>query len=245
MKKIFFLVVVLVVSFNTSAVEIKKIQWGTEMWKRYTDKDGSGIYTQVFTKVFESEGLELEVSYMPFARSLHLVKTGKLDFAGGTAKEQEANPDYIQARYPVAVSRFNVFFRKSTLQEWEPQKSLKDRKIVATPKVASSAGLDEKEVHVVTSRNQALKMVLNNRSEFYVDDEKVLETTLQENQKLFNPNDYRVETISTNGWYMRAPNTPRGKKVIEIYERGTKRLYDSGELQKIYERLNFSTPVLE
>lgn len=237
-----FLLMLMAFSSQATATEIKEVHWGTEMWEGFTDKDGSGIYTQIFTKIFNDAGLELKVAYMPFARTLHLVEIGKLDFAGGIPKEEKKDNTYIQAEYPVVISRFDAFFNKDSVEKWKGLESIKGRKIVATPTVSGHIGLKSDEVYVVDTRKQALQMVLSQRAEFYVDDAKVLETTLENNRDLIDMDLYRIENVTTKGWYMIAPNNERGRKIMQIYETGTERLHHSGELKKIYDRHGFLTP---
>ena len=225
--------------------EIKSVHWGTEVWKGYTDKDGSGIYTQIMGKIFTKAGIEINISYMPFARTLHLVKINKLDFAGGIPRDKTEVKDYIQAKYPIAVNRFVAFFHKETLGKWEGKKSLEGRVIVATPHQAEQAGLEERDVYVVDTREQALQMVLSKRAEFFLDNEKVLENIIKANQSAFDPSEYRTVSVGTSGYYMIAPNTKRGKAIMDIYEKGTLELYRSGELNALYSQLGFSIPQIE
>ncbi|OMH38307.1 ABC transporter substrate-binding protein [Motiliproteus sp. MSK22-1] len=232
-------------SISAYATEIEKISWGTEVWKGYTDKDGSGIYTQILERIFSNAGVEINISYMPFARTLHLVKINKLDFAGGIPRDKTKAKDYIQAKYPIAVNRFVAFFHKETLDKWQGKASLEGRVIVATPHQAEQAGLEEEDVYVVETREQALQMVLNKRAAFFLDNEKVLENIIKENQSAFDPDDYRTEDVGTSGYYMIAPNTERGQAIMDIYEKGTLGLYKSGELNALYSQRGFSTPRIE
>ena len=61
MRKILYISFIFIsVPFSISAVEIENVYWGTAEWEGYTDKDGSGIYTQIFKKIFTMMGVEDE-----------------------------------------------------------------------------------------------------------------------------------------------------------------------------------------
>lgn len=232
---------------TSSADDIKEIHWGTQEWKGFTDKDGSGVYTQLFNKVFDSAGVKLKTSYMPFGRTLHLIKIGKLDFAGGVNKGLEAPKDYIIAEYPAAVFNYYAFFKKSNFPvEWEGIKTISDKKLVATPGVCTvAAGFNEKNVYVVDSRNQAIQMVLKNRADCYIDVEKLMKKFTKEHAADYDSNEFSIKMFKTSEAYMITPKTERGEKILEIYNEATRKLAQSGELKKIYDKFEMSTPVFE
>jgi len=223
--------------------EIQKVYWATEVWEGYTDEHG--VYTQLMNKIFTSEGITLDMKIYPFKRALRLVVIGEADIAGGIPKDTQPNSDYIQAKYPIAVSRFNAFYHKDNIKKWNNIDSIKNKRIISTPHVGSNVGLKESEYHVVADRKQALKLVLNKRFEVYIDDEKVLNTTLNKFQELFNRSDYKVSPLFISRWYLITTNTVRGRKIMDIFEAGMLKLAKSGELKELYESHGFYVPEVE
>lgn len=241
-KIILFLIFLVTLPCNVFADEIQEVHWGTEVWKGYTDTDGSGLYTQVLKKIFDHEDIELKTSFMPFERTLLLTRKGQLDFSGGIPKDKNENPEYIQAKYPILFTRFNVFFRTESVGTWNGLESLKGKKIVCTPTIGDQVGLQENEYSVLPSRKQMIQLVIKKRYDFYLDVENIMSTVLDQNISFLADKNYRVENIVSKGWYMIAPNSERGRSIMEIYNKGIIRLYKSGELKAIYDGYSLPFP---
>ncbi|MDC7224560.1 MAG: transporter substrate-binding domain-containing protein [Spirochaetales bacterium] len=223
--------------------ELEKVRWGTEVWKGFTDKDGSGLYTRVLRRIFEEgEGWELEIFYYPFSRSLYLTEKGELDMAGGIPQNSELGRNCLQAQIPIVVSRFSAFYRKNNIENIEGVSSLRGKNIVCTLSVGEMIGLEPEEYYVVNTREQAINLVLIGRYDIYIDDEKVLHDTIEEYQSRFDREDYSTGTIATEGWYMIFPDNERGRRIRDMFDEGMRRLDRSGELETLYRSLGFIPP---
>lgn len=242
MKYIFWLFITCLISPIACTEEIQEIRWGTEVWEGYTDKDGSGIFTKVLKRIFESQGIKLSVTNYPLKRALHLTRSGKLDLAGGIPKDVEYSTQHIQAKYPIAVTRISAFYHKDTIQDWNGLTSINGKKIVSTHIVGGMIGLKSNEYLEVATRKQTLSLVLRKRFDLYIDDEKLLFSTVNNNKEKFNLNDYKIETVLSEGWYLISTNNERGRKIIDLFNKGMEELKESGELNTLYNDAGFSTP---
>ncbi|MDC7220790.1 MAG: transporter substrate-binding domain-containing protein [Spirochaetales bacterium] len=243
-KRLFSLLFLFHIPLILFASDIKVVRWGTEIWKGFTDEDGSGLYTQVLTRIFDLEEIELETHIYPFSRALHLTENGELDLAGGIPKNSKLGENCLQARYPIVVSRFSAFYNKKNTGPLRDVDSLRDKKIICTLSVGEMIGLKEDEYEVVTTRDQAINLVLIGRYDVYIDDEKVLQTTMETYEHQFNRNEYASPVVATKGWYMIATDSRRGREILDIFDRGMETLIKTGELITLYESLGFIPPAV-
>lgn len=239
------LILLLVIPIAYSSEEIKEIRWGTEVWKGYTDEDGSGIFTKVLKRIFESQGIKLSKRIYPIKRAIHLTRNGQLDLAGGIPKDLEKSTQHIQAKYPILVSRISAFYHKDTIKHWDGLNSTQNKEIVSTHIVGGMIGLKTTEYLEVSTRKQTINLVLKKRFDLYIDDEKLLLSTIAHHRGKFNENDYRVNTVVTKGWYFISTNNERGRKIITIFEKGMEQLKKSGELKELYDSAGFSPPLID
>ena len=247
MKTIAFLLFLSLAPLMSTAEEIKEVVWGTDMWPGLTDHDGTGLYTNVFTEVFKSQGVTLTPKYLPFKQTIHLVDKHELDFAGGVLKDTVESEKHVQARFPVLSTPVEAFFRKTAVEgPWQGVNTIKGHRIVASPQLGEAIGLKKGEFREVSTKEQAFKMVATGQADFYIDDEQEMVLTIKQNKQEiegYHESDFAIEKVGRTDWFMIAPNTERGKRIMEIYEQGTLHLYRSGELQKLYESRGFQVPV--
>lgn len=245
MKYILLLLILYIVAPTShSSEEITEVRWGTEIWKGYTDKDGSGIFTKVLERIFKSQGIKLSRQTYPIKRAIHLTRSGTLDLAGGIPKDIRKSNQHIQAKYPIVVTRISAFYHKDTLSVWDGVNSIKGKKIVSTHIVGKMINLDPTEYFEVATRKQTINLVLRKRFDFYIDDEKLLFSTINDYKKSFQPDDYKIDTVLSKGWYLISTNNDRGRKIISIFNKGMETLQKSGELDKLYNNAGFSTPLI-
>jgi polar amino acid transport system substrate-binding protein len=243
MKKIIIIFFIFMNAFVfLSASDIKAVYWGTAELQGFTDKDGSGIYTQILLRIFNEAGIKMEILYMEMKKAQELVEKGKIDFTGGIAKDKKPHDTYIQAKYPIILSRYNAFFHRNSITVWDGINTIKGRKIVLTYYMAEGLGLKKHEVIEVTERKQALQILLSHYADFYIDDEKVMKEEINKNVNLFNIDDYQMENIVEVELYMISPHTERGRQIMEIYEKGTEKLFKSGELKRLYSKYGLLLP---
>ena len=239
------LILVLIVqsSIINASTKIKEVNWGTQEWSNVAVKDGSGFYNQLFQAIFESQNVTLKTSYMPFKRAIYFIENHTLDF-GGAVPNTFKSDKVIKAKYPVLLIPIRVMFRKQSVKTWQGIATLRQSLsgIVATPTMAKTIGLPESEVFVVKDRIQALKMLQTGRKLFYLDGSTEIDFIIQ--QEKIDRSQYQIEDIGFSKWYMIAPNTSRGRAVIQLYERGTKSIHQSGKLQRLYKKFKFIVPPL-
>ena len=229
--------------FSVIARGESSVLWVTEEWKGFTDFDGSGIYNAVVRMAFAQQGLAVQQEYMPFARSLHLIDTRKADFAGGVSDNVAVRKGYLRSDYPIAITRIQALFHREKLPDWRGIDSLKSGTVVASSYQPEQIGLNSESalVEIVDSREQALNMLLSGRVSYFIEDEKVLNTTLQSRPDVYN--DYVVRHVGYSQYFMVSPPGERGSKIMSAYNRGILKLHQSGDLKPIYDRYHMRYPL--
>lgn len=238
MKRIWILtllVYIMSVSFGI-AEEIREIRWATPEWENYTDKDGSGFYNELMSRIFESRQITLIRSYVPWKRALVMVQNGDADMTG----TENPNETYLQSTYPIFQSIESVWFKKSIIKEWKGLESLKGRKGVWYQGYLESAPeelIPFLQGRDVRTRIQAVKVVVNERgADYYFDNKDQMMRTIQSADIPLNLDEYQIETVYIGEMNWQFHKSERGEKIRAIFDQGFKELYCSGELLQLYEK---------
>lgn len=89
---------------------------------------------------------------------------------------------------------------------------------------------------------QAASMVLLERADFYIDDQALIEQSLDENGFAFREEKFAMKKVAKRSYYPLFNTTERGQKVREMYESGIRRLHKAGKLRPIYKKWGYSYP---
>ena len=111
--------------------------------------------------IYGEFGVKVEAQYLPLKRAVVMVNTGKADITGGFSKD-----DRNFAKYPIYETGFSALYRKGTIKKWEGADSLKGLRVVGPPETAKEFKIPMEEMD---SRVQAIRILLKNRADAYVD----------------------------------------------------------------------------
>jgi hypothetical protein len=221
----------------------KEVLWYTPDWPLLTNNKGS-LYSTLFQEIFILEGFTLKKIFTPMKRAVHSVDNQTADFAGGLPKENVDHPLRIQAPFPVFTARILLFCKKSTLGGKPIElDTLKSYSVVSTQLIASSLGL--KDTHEVVTDLQAFSMVVKDRMNLYIADEKILLNTIDKNKAnypKYRDADYQISVLGTYSWYMISPRNQRGEAIMNTYVSGSVNLFNSGKIQEIYNSRGYIVP---
>ena len=121
--------VLLVLLLFTSVGQAKEIHVVTDIWQGYTNKDGTGYYLDILREIYPPPAYTLNVSYVPFKRSLVMIEEGKADICLGVY--QGDIPDDLLAKHFVENDKVDAVVSKQIAKSWKGLKSLKNRRVVA------------------------------------------------------------------------------------------------------------------
>jgi len=99
----------------------------SEEWANATNKDGTGLYWDIFRAVYEPMGYKTKFVIRSYKGSVSLVKKNQVDAAVGIHPEKIQGA--LSSKYPFIKDYLLVLFKKNRLNHWNGQETLKNRKI--------------------------------------------------------------------------------------------------------------------
>ena len=213
-----------------------EIIFASEEWSNATNRDGTGLYWDIFRAVYGSLGIRSKIIIQPYDESVGLVKQQKADAAVGIY------PDLIRgtmySRYPFVKDYVVVFFKKDRFVHWEGQRTLQNRK------VAWIQGYSYDEYLVVPvikkefdSREEILRSLDDDQIDFYMDTRNDIEALL--NKDIIDVTPYTVETVLELDRYLVFANNNKGKKLKHIFDHRFPLLVKSGEIERLCDKWNW------
>ena len=230
-------------SANVLGAEINSINVATESWDKYTNQDGSGLFTDITRAIYEPQGIEVIVEFVPYKRALNLLERRKADAMYGTySAEVEAKPYLITPTNPIDKEQTLAIFKRSKVTLWQGQNSLINRELawVRGYDYDTNLGIQVKKVSEVVDSQQGLSMLQADRFDFFLDHSGALIDTI--NRIDFDVSDYRMEPVIEEDLHMAFANTERGQELARIFDQGIAELKRSGDLKTIFERYQINYP---
>jgi ABC-type amino acid transport substrate-binding protein len=88
-------------------------------------------------------------------------------------------------------------------------------------------------------------MVLLGRVDFYVDDRHFIQDSIDKNEIDYRPEDFAVQPVGRRAYRPVFSDSPRGRVIMDLYDRGMETLHRSGELQRIFAKWGFPVPAYD
>lgn len=215
--------------------EVKDINICTPEWEYYTQKDGTGLYHDLWKLIFTPAGVTLNIKYAPFKRCDHAVKEQKSpDYDVLTAGYESEGT--LTPKWHLGVDLLSVAYAKKTIADWTGKSQLEHKRV----SWLRGYDLDTHGIVPNTVKRQELnqidsgvKQLASGRTDFLIDYHKALKKIIQE-EKLEDTIALAPNVLNGPKYYMIFANTPRGKALAKIWDDGMKKLSQSGKLQAMY-----------
>lgn len=240
MKRLTFLILIfLLCSLCFPAMagnSLAEIILASEEWSNATNKDGTGLYWDIFRAVYGSVGIKTKMIIRSYDGSVSLVKQQKADAAVGIY------PDAIRgtvfSKYPFVKDYVLVLFKKDKIVQWDGQKTLRDRKVGWIRGYSYDEYL---EVTVIKeefySREAILRRLDRDQIDFYMDTRNDVEAVL--NKGIIDVARYTVETVLELDRYLVFADNNKGKKLKNIFDHRFPLLVQSGEIERLHDKWNW------
>ncbi|TNF86626.1 MAG: transporter substrate-binding domain-containing protein [Gammaproteobacteria bacterium] len=238
--------VVFVMLFTTQTVadsRVESIIIATESWDKYTNLDGSGLFLDITRAVFEPQGVELQIEYVPYERALHLLEFQQADAMYGTYSAQKERKSYLLTpRLPIDREQTVAIFDRTRIGKWMGQRSLPGRALAWVRGYDYHEYLDVQveDFAEVRDTQQGLKMLQGGRIDFFLDHAGSLLDAITRTG--FDTSSYQIEDVIEENVYMAFATTEKGQKLASIYDQGVRNLIETGKLQKIFARYGLHYP---
>lgn len=221
----------------------EQVIWPSDDWAGLTHSP-KDLYWTLFQRAFDNQGFKLQRQNVPFKRAIKMVEEHKADLAGGVNKYISESTLTIQAPFPVSSTPISTFYKRSFFPEAPPTaEDLSTLRGVSTHQIGDN--LVTGQLTEVGKKTQAFDMVIRGRADYYIDYAEQIEFELNNKSgkvSSFKESDYTTSIVSSTNWYMIFPRNDRGKKILNAYIKGTQSLYNSGELERIYQARGFTLP---
>jgi len=232
---VFFLICLL--SFSALAGNIPgEIIFASEERSNATNRDGTGLYLDIFRAVYGSVGIKTKIIIKSYNGSVSLVKQHKADAAVGLY------PDMIRgtvfSRYPFVKDFVLVLFKKDKFGQWDGQQTLENRRVAWMKGYAYD---DYLEVPVIKkeflTRETLLRRLDSDQIDFFMDSRNDIESVL--NTGIIDVTRYTVETVLQIERDLVFADTNKGKKLKKIFDFRFPALVKTGEIERLYDKWNW------
>ena len=215
----------------------------SQTWDKYANPDGSGLFLEITRAIFESEGFQVRVEFLPYKRALHRLKAKSADAMYGTySAEKEGKSYLVTPSNPIDKEQTVAIYRSNGANKWEGPGSLENRRLAWVRGYDYHLNLpfSAKNVSEVADSRQGLAMLAAGRFDFFLDHAGELGDTIRRTG--FDVSPYGISVVHEESVYMAFADTTRGKRLASLYDSGFRKLKNSGELQRIFQRYNLAYP---
>jgi len=213
-----------------------EIIMASEEWTNATNRDGTGLYWDIFRAVYGSMGIKTKIIIQSYNGSVSLVKQHKADAAVGIYPNTPRGA--VFSRYPFVKDYVLVLFKKDKFSHWDGQQTLKNRKVAWIKGYAYDEYLEvpviKKEFY---TREAILRRLDRDQIDFFMDNRNDVESVL--NKGIIDLTHYTVETVLELERYLVFANNNKGKKFKKIFDFRFPYLVKTGEIERLYDKWNW------
>ena len=186
--------------------------------------------------IFQPMGIKVECRQKPFLRAVDDLNKGAVDAHAGTfATDWDG---FLFPRWHFFISHIAVLFKRDPDFVWQGYASLRDKRIGWIRGYYFNLFFDEKipiRVLELTSLEQCVNLLNAGRLDYCMDG---IESGLKPmmSQMELNFKNFQMEEVFLEPAYLRFRDTPRSRKLVAIFDQRMDSLYQSGELQSLFEK---------
>ncbi len=232
----------MLISFSTVARAKEPIVFAVGEWAPFIGQNlpGYGPVGRLTTAACQEAGLTVEFEFLPWSRSLTLVKKGRRIATLPWAKRKELSQGFHLSQVPLFASRKMIYFVKekypgginaSTLEQ------LRGYNIVGIQsywyeKEAELIGLD---MHLVPSAQNAWKLLVTGRKDVFIENDLVAMADM----KTFIPDDMsgigqsNTPINQANMFILFSRVHPDAEHLKARLDKALVKFYDNGEIERI------------
>lgn len=238
-KSVFFTVIVLLCPIFFPALAGNtptEIILASEEWANATNRDGTGLYWDIFRAVYEPVGIKTKFIIRSYKGSVSLVKKNQVDAAVGIYPEEIKGA--LFSKYPFVKDYVLVLFKKNKLSQWNGQETLKNKKVGW---IKGYSYDDYLEVPVIKKefnrRESILRQLDKDQLDFFMDTRNDVESVLSKG--IIDVSRYTVETVLELERYLVFANNKKGQELKKIFDHRFPQLVKSGEIEKLFAKWNW------
>jgi polar amino acid transport system substrate-binding protein len=213
-----------------------EIVLASEEWPNATNGDGNGLYWDIVRAVYEPVGIKPKFIIRTYNGAVSLVKKNRVDAAVGIYPDQIKGG--LFSRYPFIKDHVLVLFKRSRLNQWAGQDSLKQRRVAWIKGYAYDHFLEVPvRKHEFSRREMILRRLNHDHIDFFMDSRNNMESVL--NTGIVQISRYTVETVMALDRYLVFADNRKGKKLKVVFDQRFPHLVESGEIEQLFAKWNW------
>ena len=217
---------VVLLSLYTMVARAETLIVATDVWEDYSNEDGTGYYLDLLKAIYEPKGINIDVKYVPYKRSVEMVDNKKADMMLGAYEGEEIVGVY--GKYPIELDVVDAAVSPELAKE-----SLSGKKVGAVRgnEFNSYTNVSMKYREVSNLRS-LLKMLNHQRIDAVLDYEVDIRSA---GKAIGEASRFEIKTgVLSNPSYFVFANSARGEKMRKIFDEEFIKLYRDGKVQNIY-----------
>jgi polar amino acid transport system substrate-binding protein len=215
----------------------------TPDWPEFANKDGSGLYLDIFKQMYEPLGVTVSVKFVPFERAMENIREKKADVMFGLYSVEVSGFDFLWTpRYALETERVVAVFKKGLIPQWEGEKSLENQTVTFMRGYDYDLFLNVKiQKQEIDNPEQPWLLLEKGRDDFYLEEFNSLKAYIRDHQ--VDMSGYQVETVYEHYLYPGFAQTPQCEKFMAIYEQRIPEMVADGTLDAIYKKWEKEFPI--
>ncbi len=227
-------------SFNF--VYAKTLTATQDPWPPFVTKEGTGIIADIVRSALKTQGYDLKITTMPWARALHSVKGGSVDILLGTWFTEKRTKELLYSA-PYLQNRLTFVKRVDDTFEYNGLESLEGKRIGVIRGYSYSEDFAQAN-HFIRNANTTfsanLKMLLAKRLDMVVEDQVVAAYTIKTEKIPNNRIAYCKNQLSIENLHITTGKVnPNSQHYIEVFNKGLKHIQENGTYKKILSQYGF------
>lgn len=237
--------IVVFLSFSTGSFAGESIRLASGEWPPFFSEELKhyGVISRIVTEAFALEGIKVEYVFLPWARSLKMTKNGEWDGTPGWMPTPEREKDFYISDI-ILEDKLVFFHLKSYSFDWKTMDDLKEIDIGATIGYFYSKEFEKAEkgggllIERIPTDEHNFRKLLKKRIKIFPVIEPVgydilnSHFTSKEVQLVTHHPKPLAGSVQT---LLLSKKSKRNKKMLKLFNRGLKRLKDSGEYDRYFE----------
>ncbi|WP_026971231.1 substrate-binding periplasmic protein [Aliagarivorans marinus] len=211
-----------------ASLPAKPFSVATEQWQDYSNSDLSGYYFSILNRIFPER--DYEVSFVPYLRSIALVRYAAVDMAMGISPD--AIPAQFCSPYLVGLETADLALSQELAENWSGLDDLKGKRVYGRLGYDWADTLPAStDYHELADLAVILKLLNSRRIDAVIDYRVDMESTLQ--QANLGQGFVFIDNVVEFPIHFCFSLSERGQQLRAQFEDEMKALIDSGELRQI------------
>lgn len=205
-------------------------------WEGYSQSDGSGLYWDVLQAAYAPVGITVNIQIVPWRRAQKMMEDHLADVI--PALSPYTDTCCLFSEHLLDNGQIAAMFKPQNFPTWNGIESLQGKRVGWLRGYDYEKRLPfEVKKYEFESVESGLQILEKDRIDILLDYDYTIESAA-ENLNL-DLNRFTIVEALPDPLYMGFSKTPRGQQLLEIYDKQIEALYQSGELQKIYQKWGF------